>query len=496
MVVVFYINLQFFLIIYLYMLLKKLLESVSYELIGNLNTDIQSLFFDSRKTVKNGLFFCLQGVNTNGVNFVKQAQNNGAIAIVCNKQINSNLTQIIVEDVRKTMAIVSANFYDNPQQKLKIVGITGTSGKTSTSYIIADILKYNNKQVGVIGTSGIFINNKLLSAKLTTPDSIELFEILSQMVKNNIEYVVMEVSAHAIFYNKIYGINFTVKVLTNIKSDHLDFFKNDTEYQNTKLSFFNNYGKNIVNGDDDICYQLKQKYPQNTISFGNNKYNNFLIRDVNCLLSQTSFNLISHNKNLKLKSNLIGVFNVYNIACAVCVIDCLDTKLQVQNAIINLQNISGRMQNLNFGQLFKIFVDYAHTVDSLKNFLVTITNLSSNKNIVVFGCPGERDTYKRKQMGALASRFCDVIILTTDNPASENSRRIMWEIMQGVDKSKAKVYFIENRKLAIKKAINYADNNTNILVVGKGSEDCQIVGDKRLPYSDIQTIKTLFGVKE
>lgn len=473
------------------MTLKQLLQNVNYTFVGDLNIKIKSLFFDSRKTVKNGLFFCLQGTNTNGSKFVLEAIKNGAVAVVCSQKLNLNITQIVVSDVRCAMAKISSNFYGNPEQKLKIVGITGTNGKTSTSYILGHILKHNKKQVGIIGTSGIFIQDKQLDAKLTTPDSIELFEIFSQMVNNNIEYVVMEVSAHAIYYNKVYGIDFAVKVLTNVKSDHLDFFKTDNQYQQVKLSFFENGNKFVVFGDDDLGYKIKQQYCGKTISYGHKKFNDYLIRDANYSSSQTNFSLISGDNIYKIKSKLIGEFNIYNISCAVCIANILDKSLIVENALKTLSNLNGRMQNVSFGQKYNIVIDYAHTFDSLKNFLQTIKGLSKNKNIIVFGCPGERDSFKRAKMGKLAGEFCDVVILTTDNPASENARRIMWEIQQGVKQTKAKCLLLENRKNAIKKALSLSTENTNVLVVGKGSENYQIVGDKKIPYNDLQTIKDI-----
>lgn len=473
------------------MILSDILKSVDCYCCGSVNLQIESLFFDSRKTVKNGLFFCLQGVNTNGGKYAAQAIKNGAVAIVCTKKLNVSATQIVVGDVRCAMAIIAANFYGNPQQKLKIIGITGTSGKTSTSYIMQHILNFNSKKVGVIGTSGIFIGSKKLAATLTTPDSIELFDILSQMVANNIEYVIMEVSAHAIYYNKVFGINFIAKVLTNVKSDHLDFFKNDTQYQKTKLDFFKTGRNFVVFGDDAVGYQIKQNHTNKTVSFGHNKYNDFLLRDASLSLLKTSFNLVSATEILKISSRLVGEFNIYNMCAAICTLRLIDCTLKIEAAIKTLKNLTGRMQSINHGQPFSVIVDYAHTLDSLKNFLNTVKSLSGNKNIIVFGCPGERDSYKRFAMGKLAAEVCDVVVLTADNPASENARRIMWEMQQGAKQHKTKCYFIENRKAAIKKALLLADSSTNVLVVGKGCEDYQIVGDKKLPYSDILTIQNL-----
>lgn len=453
------------------------------------NLEIEDLFFDGRKTTKNGLFFCLGGANTSGENFVFQAKQNGAVAVVCTKKLNIDLPQIVVKNTRQAMAQIAANFYGNPQKKLKIVGITGTSGKTSCSWILSHILKANAKKVGIIGTSGIFFGNKKLPATMTTPDSIQLFNILSQMVANKTEYVVMEVSAHAIYFDKVFGIDFVVKAITNIKQDHLDFFKTETMYQQTKLDFFKTGNKFVVFGDDKVCEQIKDKNKNKTICFGEQPHNDVCIKNQVFDICKTRFDLLHKGKSKHITTFLLGKYNIFNVALAMCVAGIL-LGGNFKTDFKNLKILDGRMQKVEC-DFCNIIIDYAHTTDSLQNFLSTIKQLSSGKNIIVFGCPGERDAYKRQAMGKIAGEHCDVVIVTTDNPASENARRIMWEIACGVKTTKAKCYFVENRKTAIKKALQLANANTNVLIVGKGCENCQIVGDRKLPYNDFDTVERL-----
>lgn len=482
------------------MFLKQILSKVSScSIFGSISNNIKSLSQNSKNCTDHSLFFCISGTKVDGTKYIDDAIKNGAVAVVLEKtrQIffeKSNLfikyiTYIFVDDVRKVMAIMSANFYGNPQQKLKMIGITGTSGKTSTSYIIAQMLQSFNKKVGIIGTSGIFIGKRKYNAILTTPDSIELFKILADMVKSKVEYCVMEVSAHAIFFDKTFGINWVTQVLTNVKTDHLDFFKTKENYGSVKQKFFEKGNIFVVNGDDKIGKLIAKNYPQKAITYGFHKQNNIQISKAKYEFLGSKFDLIFDKKRYSFSTNLVGKFNCYNFACGVAVLQKLG--FLIENIAKKQQNfnILGRFSAFKYKNNCNVIVDYAHTTDSLKNLLLTIKSISTNKNIIVFGCPGERESQKRFEMGKLAAKFCEYVIITTDNPASENPRRIGFEILCGAKTYDTKCKFIEDRKLAIKKAFQIAKENTNILIVGKGSEIYQIVGDRKKPYCDFDEIK-------
>ena len=512
------------------MKLCKLLSGINFQCFGNKKTKVDYLTFNSKLCERKSLFFCLNGTKTNGFMYIDEAIKNGAVAIVLNDEnlkkylslkdknigrydrvkirnnykkikidnskqnINSNVSFIVVKNVRKEMSKISAKFYGNPQNKLKIIGITGTNGKTSCSYLIATLLKSFGKKVGVIGTNGVFIGNKKFDAHMTTPDSIELFKIFAKMVKAKVEYCIMEVSAHAIYLNKVYGINFAVKCLTNVKSDHLDFFKSQPNYENTKMNFFNIQDVAVVNYDDKTGKKLAKKYKN--YSFFGKKSKNSQIINKNLGLGNTNFVLRIEGVNYFIKTGLTGEFNIYNITLSICVLLKLGFKLEeVFDKVKYINNVDGRFDVVYKSDDFNIVIDYAHTTDSLKNLLKTITAVSRSKNIIVFGCPGERDTTKRFLMGKLAGKFCEYIILTTDNPASENSKRIMFEIGEGVKRSNKqnRYFYIENRQKAIKKAIKIAKKvkKCNILIVGKGIENYQIIGDKFKKYSDYDIVKIL-----
>ena len=488
------------------MILSKLLKGVEiYKVIGGQNIKINNLSQNSKKTAKNTLFFCINGTKTDGKLYLNEATKNGAVAVIlCKSEIETieklaknsiNVTFVFVDDVRKSMAIISANFYGNPQSKMKIIGITGTNGKTSCSYIIAGLLNSLQKKVGVIGTSGVFVCGKKYDAHMTTPDSIELFEIFAKMVNSNVEFCIMEVSAHAIYFEKIFGINFAVKALTNIQSDHLDFFGTQKNYENTKKKFFEKYDFAVVNNDEMSRKIITRQRECKMLSFG---YSNsdLEILEEHCELGKTEFLLKYNNKTFVVKTRLTGKFNILNVALSIGVLICLGFEIEnVIPKVSDIKSLAGRFDIVQKNNNFNVIVDYAHTTKGLENLLVTTKEVSNNKNIIVFGCPGERDTEKRFEMGKVAAEFCDEIFLTSDNPASENALRIMFEIAEGIKSKNSKIllFLIENRKKAIKKAINSAkkQKKCNVLIVGKGVENYQIVGDKLLSYSDYDVINGL-----
>lgn len=487
------------------MLLNKVLVGLkNYLVYGKKDVFAKKLCINSKKCTKNSIFFCISGTKVDGKQYIDEAILNGAIAIVmqkkdekiyCKNKKFDNITFVFVDDVREAMAVMSANFFGNPQKKLKMIGITGTNGKTSTSYIIAQMLKNYGKKVGIIGTSGNFFDDEKHSAKLTTPDSIDLFEILNKMVQKNIEYCVMEVSAHAIFLKKIFGVDFAVKVLTNVKTDHLDFFKTQNNYENAKLSFFERGENFVVNGDDKVGKIISKSSKDKTVTFGYQKSNYYKICDENLTLSGSEFDIKTKKNKYHFYINLVGKFNIYNFACAVAVLEKLGFFVKKLPKKCQKFDILGRFSIFYHKNNVNIIIDYAHTVDSLKNLFETISSVSKNKNIVVFGAPGERESQKRKLFGQLAVKYCETVIVTTDNPASENPRRIAFEILSGTKNSSKNCFYIEDRKKAIKKAFDMAKRDTNILIVGKGSEDCQIVGDKKIPYCDFDEVKKYLDYK-
>lgn len=476
------------------MKIKNLINNVeileSYNLDYNLN--IKSLSDNSTKCKNESLFFCVNGFSCNGENYVNQAVKNGAIAIVCEHKLNVKIAQIIVKDVRKTMSLMCANFYNNCHKKLKIIGIIGTNGKTSCSKTIKAMLENLDKEVGFIGTNMVCYNNSKYETSLTTPDPLQLHKIFKDMVKCNVEYCIIEVSAHAIFLNKVYGIKFETLLFTNISQDHLDFFGSMDNYANVKMNFFNlkNAKSCVINIDDEYGRGIVKNTNLPIITYGIKNPSEIFAINIKLSLEGSEFVVNVVDDIFKVKTCLSGMFNVYNLLGCIGVLKIIGfSEKDIKNASKNLQQVEGRFNLIKCGQKFNIILDYAHTPKSFECLLSNVKNLTKNKNICVFGCPGNRDELKRSIMGEIAGKFCDFVIITADNPQYENSFLIMKEIEKGIKNTNCQYLLIEDRKLAIKCAMSVASNNSNLLILGKGIESYQNINGFEVPYSDLVTIK-------
>ena len=441
--------------------------------------EIDELSIDSRVKTNNGLYFCLTG-KLDGHDYAYQAVQNGAVALVCEKKLDLPIPQIIVDDSRAAMSKAAANFYGNPQNLLTMVGITGTNGKTTTSFIVESILKRYGKKVAVIGTNGVFYNDKHISSQLTTPDPIQLFEILQRLVNSGAQYVVMEVSAHAAALNKVKEITFDVAAFTNLTQDHLDFFGDMDSYFQAKKKWLLS-GKNIViNADDRYGLELI-KSAKNTITYG---YNN--PSDVFGINLRMSEHGLSYVLNLmddiaQVKFSLPGRFNMYNTMCAAAICYLLKVPCSyIKDGIKRVKKIDGRFNIINTTE-FSVIIDFAHTDDGLKNVLNAIREFALGKIITVFGCGGNRDSSKRAKMGMVASELSDYVVITSDNPRFEDPMDIMKEIQKGVS---CEHTLIVERKDAIGHAVRKAKKNDIVLIAGKGAEKYQEIDGIKIPYCD------------
>lgn len=450
--------------------------------------EIDTLTADSRERVNNGLFFCLSG-SLDGHDFAAQAVENGAKAIVCEKPLDINIPQIVVSDSRIAMTEAAKAFYSHPERKLKLIGITGTNGKTTTSFIIKSILECAKHNVAVIGTNGIYYNDKVLPSNLTTPDPIELFKIFDEFVKENVEYVVMEVSAHAAFLRKVEGLKFEVAAFTNLTQDHLDFFKDMESYFNAKLRFLKGNNKRIiVNADDAYGLRILGEF-KNVISYGYDNPSD--VFGINLKMSEHGLTYILNlmDEIINVKFSLPGRFNMYNTMCAAAVCYSLGVRPEIiEEGIKRVKKVDGRFNIINT-TLCSIIIDFAHTDDGLKNVLAAIREFSRGKIITVFGCGGNRDKTKRAKMGKAAAEGSDFVVITSDNPRLEPPMEIMFEAEKGV--GECPHILIEDRKSAIKYAVKRAAKDDIVLVAGKGAENYQDIGGVKIPYSDEEFIMSL-----
>jgi UDP-N-acetylmuramoyl-L-alanyl-D-glutamate--2,6-diaminopimelate ligase len=485
------------------MQLKEILKGVDYTLIeGDDNISISNVTYDSREVKENDLFICIDGFSTDGHKYAKKAVQNGAGVIVCQKDLIGveNCTIIKVEDTRKAMAIISANFYGNPSQKLKLIGITGTNGKTTSTYMVKAVLEAAGYKVGLIGTIANYIGNKRLPAERTTPESLELHKLFSDMVKDGVDYCVMEVSSHSLSLSRVYGLLFNEGIFTNLTQDHLDFHNTFENYYSAKLELFKISNTLIINGDDEYGRKIIEDTGREALTYGIDKASDIRASDLKLHSRGINFLLECKNESVDIELPIPGKYNVYNaLACAAV---CLNEKLSLDLIKRGLETVQvpGRCEivtkNYNLG--FEVIVDYAHTPDGLENILTTAREFTEGRLISVFGCGGDRDKTKRPIMGKIGSELSDLAIITSDNPRSEEPLSIIKDILTGIHKDNYLV--IENRREGIKGAMEIAVEGDVIVVAGKGHEDYQILKDKVLHFDEREVIdeivKELFGGNE
>lgn len=478
------------------MMLKELLNGLDYEVLqGNEDIEIESVEYDSRNVKQNSLFVCIKGYATDGHKYAEMASQNGASAIVCEDSIdisNRNNTIIKVKDSRKALAVIGSNYYHNPSKKMKIIGVTGTNGKTTTTFMLKTILEKEGKKVGLVGTIANYIGNEKLHTERTTPESFELQKLFAEMVDKGCEYCVMEVSSHSLALDRVYGIEFAAGIFTNITRDHLDFHKTFENYYQAKFKLFENSKFAVVNIDDsygkNVVKDLKQMGKDDIITVSIKEESDFKAYDEKCESRHIAFKIDIDNKQEEFVVGMPGEFNIYNSLGAIATMKKLGISLDSIKKGIEEVVVAGRceMVGRKFNLPFTIIVDYAHTPDGLDNILKTARGFTKNKLISVFGCGGDRDKVKRPQMGKIGSDISDIAIITSDNPRTEDPVSIINDVVKGIDKDNYEV--IENRKDAIKRAIELAGEGDVIVIAGKGHEDYQILNTGKIHFDEREVV--------
>lgn len=465
---------------------------------GNKEINIETLAYDSRKAAAGAMFICLAGANADGHNFVEQAYRNGAVAVLAEKEVPlfPGLTVVRVKDTRQAMQVIAPYFFDYPSRSLRMIGVTGTNGKTTTTYLIKSILEKAGYKVGLIGTIQTMIGTQILPVKNTTPDVLDLQEILALMRKAGMDYVVMEVSSHALALGRVAGCEYDVGVFTNLTREHLDFHITLDQYLAAKAKLFDMLGDAgntkpgktaVINADDPAAPVIAEHACCPQITYG--IQNPAVLRGVTTYVEANGvrFNVDGYSE-LSLALKITGIFNVYNVLGAIGA--ALAEKVPpavIKQALEEFQSVPGRFELIKEGQPFAVVVDYAHTPDGLENILRTAKQFTQGRIITVFGCGGDRDRTKRPIMGKLAVQYGDIAIATSDNPRSENPDAILAEIEIGIKEglTKDKTYQIHsNRREAIERAIAMAQPGDTVIIAGKGHETYQILGDKTIPFDD------------
>lgn len=467
-----------------------------HKIVGDGSIDIENLNIDSRKKTQNGLFFCISGENHDSHNYAAQAVENGNTALVVEHIIeNLNVPQVLVSNSRGAMAYIAARFHGNPQQHMKFVGITGTKGKTTTSYMCKSIFEAAGYKVGLIGTTGSMIGNKRYDSKLTTPDPIDLYSILERMHNEDVEIVVMEASAHAIDMHRLDGIEFEVACYTNLSQDHLDYFKDmDTYFEAKKRLFTSGQVKNaVLNADEDTCNRIVQDITIPHVFFGIGANADIYARNIEVKESGASFNIhLGNVDNMDINMKMTGNFNVYNALCASCAAMVMGVDYKyIKQGLENVESVPGRIELLETGTPYKVILDYSHSPDSLENILKTVREFTKKRVIIVFGCGGDRDHTKRPVMGAIAGKLADISIITSDNPRNENPMQIIDSIVLGISKQNSNYKVIEDRREAIKYALRIAEDGDVIILAGKGHETYQERMGVKYPFDEKIIVKEL-----
>lgn len=451
------------------MLLDKLFKDAP-------NIRIDNLMIDSRVHQKRSIYFCIKGIMNDGHAFVEQAISNGAIAIVYSDEVKNpadNIIYIKVTDVRTVLRKVLVEFYHNPSAKLSMIGVTGTNGKTSVTNIITDILG-KEESVGYIGTLGIQYDDIKIEPLLTTPNIVDLFQTLDDMVKSNIKVCAMEVSSIGLQQGRVDNIEFDYAIFTNLSHDHLDYHGTVEAYFGAKKMMFDDLDADavaIVNIDDDHCIDIINDTNASVITYGINNAADYMAKDIELYKNKTILTLCFDNSDYRVETNLVALFNVYNLLAAVATL--VSYGVEIENIIEKLNNIhqiEGRMETINTGQNYNVIVDFAHTPDGIEKVMKYAKSITPKQSriIAVFGSAGKRDTRKRVVFGELADKYCDMIILTEDDPRDESIVDIANEIAQGIIKTN--YIIIESRYDAIRQAVELVNENDTILILGKGDE--------------------------
>lgn len=486
------------------MFLEKLLSGINYTLKGSgENLNIRGIATNSQKVKPGDIFVALNGIHYDGHQFVEEAMSLGAVAAVVERPVEvAGIVQIVVDDTYQALAAIANNFYDHPSRSFLLYGITGTNGKTSISYLLEAIFRQSGKPCGVIGTINAHLGKKTYHLGNTTPFPDVLQKVLYQMKKQKAVAVAMEVSSHALVQHRVDGCEFDVAIFTNLTRDHLDFHGSFENYFQAKSLLFQKLVEAgnkkyprfaIINNDDPWGQKLVELCRVPVLTYGRTRKSDFYFRDVKFSTYLSRFYLDCPWGNFLVRTPLIGQYNVYNVVAAIAGALCQGLpREKILLAIENFSAVPGRLERVDAGQPFSVFVDYAHTDDALRNVLRTLRQVATDRIITVFGCGGERDRSKRPLMGDVATEYSDWVIVTSDNPRGEDPERIALDVELGIRrKGRSNYQVIIDRKQAIALALTMAKRGDIVLLAGKGHEDYQIIGDKEIPFSDREVARKI-----
>ena len=479
------------------MLLQYLIENLTDKVItGDTNIDINKIEYNSQKIEQNDIFVAIKGYKEDGNDYIKEAVEKGAVCIVTEDELNANelpnITIVRVQNSRIALSLIASKYYDFPARKLKLIGITGTKGKTTTAYMIRDILNASGKKTGMIGTIYNTYGNVCIEASRTSPESLDLQKLLKDMVDAQMEYVVMEVSSHSLVLDRVYGLHFAIGIFTNLSQEHLDFHGTMDNYLLAKSKLFEMCDFALVNGDDIHTPRLKKMIKCKTATFGLDNAVNITASDVRINNNNVEFKMYVNKMLETIVINIPVRFTVYNALAAIGTCSLLGAQMDAILLALSNIKVPGRSEIIDVQKTFTVMVDYAHNPSSLEAILSSIKKYVKGRIICVFGCGGNRDKEKRPMMGEISGRLADFTVITTDNPRNEDPSIIMKEIEDGVKKTKGLYKIIENRKDAIAFAMRIAWKNDLVLIAGKGHETYQeLKNGKRIDFDERKVVKDI-----
>ena len=478
------------------MKLKNLIDGFdSHICSGSIDVDVEGIAYDSRKVKEGYAFVCISGFKTDGHDYIQEAIKGGAVAIVAEKDVklSEDITLIKTSNTRKALAFMSAAYFDHPASKMKLIGVTGTNGKTTTTYLIKSILEKSGYNVSLIGTVANIIGDKKLPSKNTTPESYDLQYMFNEMVKNHTDYCIMEVSSHSLALDRVAGCIFDIGIFTNLTQDHLDFHKTFENYFNAKLKLFKQSKKAAINIDDDYGTKIIENVDIPVLTYSESKESDIWATDIEITSNCSRFILRTKDDSVEINLSLPGRFNVYNAlsAASACIAEGISLKL-IKLGLEGVAGVPGRSEVIQSPKGYSVIIDYAHTPDGIVNILNTVGEYAKKRIITVFGCGGDRDKTKRPIMGEVAGKLSTICIVTSDNPRSEEPKAIIEDILPGINKTGCNFEVIVNRKEAIERALSIGEKDDVIAIVGKGHETYQILKDKTIHFDEREIIRDFF----
>ncbi len=476
------------------MLLSELLKDTGYRLIRG-DADITRIEYDSRRVKQGELFACVVGTFLDGHEFAGSAAANGASALIVEHELDIDLPQAVVPNTRRAMAELAMKLYDYPARQLKIIGVTGTNGKTTTTYMIKSVAEKCGLKVGLIGTIRNIIGSRVISTQRTTPESTELQEILREMVNEHVDLVVMEVSSHSLDQERVYGIEFEIGGFTNLTQDHLDYHKTFENYLAAKKKLFERSGFAVVNADDTHSPALLQGLDIPRMTYGVREKADISAANIEINVGDVEFDMSTPIGAAHVSVPIPGLFNVFNAMLAVGICIRLGYPMSaIVDGLAAVAGVTGRMQALDTaGFDFSVILDFAHTPDGLINLLTSVREFAKKRIITVFGCGGDRDKAKRPIMGEAAGRYSDFCVVTSDNPRTEDPMRIIGNVLDGVNKTAVEYVVIQNRREAIKYALTHAGKDDVVVLAGKGHETYQEINGVKYPFDEQVVVSELLS---